>query len=56
MARDLANDIYRLLLEKCESRCMDNHEDRKAVAEAVVDYLKGGEEDEAEELSSGTSE
>lgn len=55
MSRDLANEIYRLLLEKCESRCMDNHEDRKAVAQTIADYLQEVDH-ETEERSSGASQ
>ena len=55
MPRDVANEIYRLLLEKCESRCMDNHEDRKAVAETIASYLQEVD-DETGKRSPGVDE
>jgi hypothetical protein len=48
----LAEELELLLLRKCSSRCLDDEEDRKAVAQTIADYLQE-EDHEAEELSSG---
>lgn len=46
MGMTLAEELELLLEEKCSSRCLDDEEDRKAVAETIADYLQEVKPDE----------
>jgi len=52
MGMTLAEELELLLYKKCSSRCLDDEEDRKAVAQTIADYLQEVNY-EAEERSPG---
>lgn len=56
MGMTLAEELELVLERDCSSRCLDDPDDRKAVAERIAEYLHEESDDEAKELRPGASQ
>lgn len=52
----LAEELELVLERDCSSRCLDDPDDRKAVAERIAEYLHEESDDEAKELRPGAGQ